>query len=191
MQLYSTNNKAQVVSLKEAVLDAFPPDKGLYLPCDIPQLGSEFIKFLNDYSFQEKAIMVCKNLFGDVIPEKEIKVIVEFAITFSSPVVSFTEQISCLELFHGPTMAFKDFGARFMASLMSYFLKEEDRETTILVATSGDTGGAVAAGFHNIPGIKVIILYPSGKVSPLQEKQLTGWGGNITAVEINGVFDDC
>ncbi len=191
MKLYSTNDKTNIVDLKEAVLNAFPKDRGLYMPCHIPALPQSFIENLYQYHFDELSYIVAQNLMGDYIPEKDLYHIISKAINFPALVVNLTENISCLELFHGPSMAFKDFGARFMAELMSYFLRDEDRETTILVATSGDTGGAVAAGFYNVPGIRVKILYPSGKVSPLQEKQLTSWGGNIEAYEIEGVFDDC
>jgi len=191
MKLYSTNDKTNIVSLKEAVLNAFPKDRGLYMPIEIPSLPAAFIDNLAHYSFPEIGFQVAKNLIGNYLPEDELYQLVSRAINFPAPLVALSKNISTLELWHGPTMAFKDFGARFMAELMSYFLRDEDRETTILVATSGDTGGAVAAGFHGVPGIKVIILYPSGKVSELQEKQLTTWGDNISAVEIDGVFDDC
>lgn len=191
MQLYSTNDKSNIVDLKEAVLNAFPKDQGLYMPTLIPTLPSSFFTNLDQYSFEEIGFMVAQNLIGPYIPEADLYQLISRAINFSAPLVKLSDNISTLELWHGPTMAFKDFGARFMAELMSYFLKGENRETTILVATSGDTGGAVAAGFYDIPGIKVIILYPSGKVSDLQEKQLTTWGKNISALEIDGVFDDC
>lgn len=191
MKLYSTNNKENIVDLKKAVLHAFPKDKGLYMPTHIPTLPPRFFQTLNQYTFEELSFMVAQNLIGDYIPEADLYQLISRAINFKAPLVNLTDNIATLELFHGPTMAFKDFGARFMAELMSYFLKNEDRETTILVATSGDTGGAVASGFYKVPGIKVIILYPSGKVSELQEKQLTTWGDNISAVEIDGVFDDC
>jgi len=191
MKLYSTNNKNNIVDLKEAVLNAFPIDRGLYMPLEIPVLDEGFYSNLNDFNFHEIAFVVAQNLIGGYINESDIYQIVERSINFPAPVVSLNERIHSLELFHGPSMAFKDFGARFMAELMSYFLKDEKRETTILVATSGDTGGAVASGFYNVPGINVIILYPSGKVSPLQEKQLTTWENNIKAIEIDGVFDDC
>ena len=191
MRLYSTNNKDNIVDLKEAVLSAFPKDRGLYLPTEIPVLPSAFLDQLNQYSFSELSFMVAQNLIGDDLPEDLLYQLVTRAINFPAPLIKLTNQLSVLELFHGPTMAFKDFGARFMAELMSYFLKDEDRETTILVATSGDTGGAVAAGFYDVPGINVIILYPGSKVSALQEKQLTTWGKNITAIKVAGVFDDC
>jgi len=191
MKLYSTNNKENQVSLKEAVLKSLAVDKGLYMPIDIPTLPSDFIKNLNQYSLPEIAYAVCSNLFKDEIAPADLMQIVSKAINFPAPVVPITENISTLELFHGPSLAFKDFGARFMAQLMSYFTRDENDELTILVATSGDTGGAVAAGFYDTPGINVIILYPSGKVSDIQEKQLTTLGKNISACEIDGNFDDC
>ena len=191
MKLYSTNDKTNVVELKEAVLNAFPKDQGLYMPTHIPTLSPPFFQALNQYTFEELSFMIAQNLIGHYIPERDLYQLISRAINFPAPLINLNNDISTLELFHGPTMAFKDFGARFMAELMSYFLKDEDRETTILVATSGDTGGAVASGFYGVPGIKVIILYPSGKVSDLQEKQLTTWGDNISAIEVDGVFDDC
>lgn len=191
MQLYSTNNPSLKVELKEAVMQSLAKDKGLYMPEVIPVLDKEFIDHLENYSFQEIAFIVSKNLIGNYIPDTDLKEIVYGAINFPAPVVMLDEKIGTLELWHGPSLAFKDFGARFMAALMSYFIKNENQHTTILVATSGDTGGAVAAGFYKTPGIEVIILYPSGKVSDLQEKQLTTLGENITAIEINGTFDDC
>jgi len=191
MQLYSTNNPSLKVELKEAVMQSLAKDKGLYMPEVIPVLDKEFIDHLENYSFQEIAFIVSKNLIGNYIPDTDLKEIVYGAINFPAPVVMLDEKIGTVELWHGPSLAFKDFGARFMAALMSYFIKNENQHTTILVATSGDTGGAVAAGFYKTPGIEVIILYPSGKVSDLQEKQLTTLGENITAIEINGTFDDC
>ncbi len=191
MKLYSTNDKNNVVDLKEAVLNAFPADKGLYMPESISKLPQSFIDNIEQYTFQEISYIVAQNIIGDTLSAADLYGIVNRAINFSAPITKLSDQISTLELFHGPTMAFKDFGARFMAELMSHFLATESRPTTILVATSGDTGGAVAAGFYEVPGINVVILYPSGKVSKLQEQQLTTWGKNIKAVEIDGVFDDC
>ena len=191
MNLYSTKNKKHIVSLKEAVLKGLPPDNGLYMPENIPQLPKKFIENLSDFTFAEIAFEVSKNLIGDYIQEADLKTIIDKSINFPAPVFSLNESMNILELFHGPSLAFKDFGARFMAQLMSYFNKGEQKELVILVATSGDTGGAVAAGFYKTPGVKVVILYPSGKVSMLQEKQLTTLGENIEAVEINGTFDDC
>lgn len=191
MQLYSTNNPDNIVGLKEAVLKSLPKDKGLYMPTDIPQLSSIFLDNIEDYTFAEIAFEVAKTLIGDYIEEGELRGIIGRAINFPAPVHMHDESIGTLELFHGPSLAFKDFGARFMAELISYFIKGEEKDVTILVATSGDTGGAVAAGFYNTLGIEVIILYPKDKVSDLQEKQLTTLGGNITALEIDGTFDDC
>lgn len=191
MLLYSTNNPSLKVELKEAVMQSLAKDKGLYMPETIPVLDKSFIDNIENYSFQEIAYIVSKNLIGDYIAEADLKEIVHSAINFAAPVVMLDEKIGSLELWHGPSLAFKDFGARFMAALMSYFIKNEKQQTTILVATSGDTGGAVAAGFYKTPGVKVIILYPSGKVSDLQEKQLTTLGENISAIEVNGTFDDC
>ena len=191
MHLYSTNNKSVIVSLKEAVLHSLPDDNGLYMPEKIEVLPSSFFENLNQKSFPQIAFEISQHIIGDYIPVDHLKKITSEAINFSAPVTLFSDQIGTLELFHGPSLAFKDFGARFMSRLMSYFNKEEDKKLTILVATSGDTGGAVAAGFYDTPGIEVIILYPSGKVSELQEKQLTTLGKNITACEVQGTFDDC
>ena len=191
MRLYSTKNKSNFVDLKTAVFKGLPEDNGLYMPEHIPTLPQHFIANLKDFSFREIALNVTRNLFGDTIPRADLAQIVAKSMNFPAPLVELDDQYSVLELFHGPSLAFKDFGARFMAQLMSYFNQGEDKELTILVATSGDTGGAVAAGFYKTPGIKVIILYPSGKVSHLQEKQLTTLGHNIQALEINGTFDDC
>ena len=190
MQLYSTNNPGHVVGLEEAVMRGLPPDNGLYMPTVIPTLPASFIEELPRLSFQEVMLELSGRLIGDSIPASPLRKIVE-AIDFPAPVVALDEQRYVLELFHGPSLAFKDFGARFMAGLMSYFNRNADRELVILVATSGDTGGAVAAGFHQVPGTRVVILYPSGKVSAYQEKQLTTLGHNITALEIEGTFDDC
>ncbi|MFK7936560.1 MAG: threonine synthase [Saprospiraceae bacterium] len=191
MQLYSTKSPTEFVSLKEAVLRGLPPDNGLYMPQEIPRLPAEFFQNLRDMSFPDIAFAVTKNLLGDTIPTEDLKTIIDNAVNFPAPVVQLDEEKYVLELFHGPSLAFKDFGARFMAQLMSYFNQGEEKELVILVATSGDTGGAVAAGFYQALGIKVVILYPSGKVSYLQEKQLTTLGHNISALEIDGTFDDC
>ena len=176
MKLYSTNSPDQYVSLKEAVLKGLPDDNGLYMPYEIPTLSKEFVRKLEDYPFPAIAYEVCRTLLKGAIPEEDLYMLVRAAINFPAPIVALDESKYILELFHGPSLAFKDFGARFMAQLMSYFNKGEDKELTILVATSGDTGGAVAAGFYKTLGINVIILYPSGKVSALQEKQLTTLG---------------
>ena len=191
MQLYSTNDKNNIVDLKEALFKSLPADKGLYMPSEITPLPYSFLSRLSEYSFQEIAVAVCQMLFQGSIPREDVEQIIQKSITFPAPIVTLEKDLHILELFHGPSLAFKDFGARFMAQLMSYFLKEDQRKLTILVATSGDTGGAVASGFYKTPGIEVIILYPSGKVSNLQEKQLTTLGENIQAVEVDGTFDDC
>ncbi|MCB0519600.1 MAG: threonine synthase [Lewinellaceae bacterium] len=191
MRLYSTKNTSRFVSLQQAVFKGLPEDNGLYMPEHLSHLPEGFVKKLKDYSFQEIGFEVCRHLFAGAIPDADIKGIIEKSITFPAPLVRLDDETFILELFHGPSLAFKDFGARFMAQLMSYFNQEEGRELVILVATSGDTGGAVAAGFYKTPGIKVVILYPSGKVSHLQEKQLTTLGENITAIEVAGTFDDC
>jgi threonine synthase len=191
MKLYSTNNKSNIVSLEKAVMQSLPQDKGLYMPMDIPLLDKAFFREINQFSFREISMIVAKNLIGEYIPELELLQIINDAINFPAPVVMLDDNIGTLELFHGPSLAFKDFGARFMSRLMSYFNQGKNNQITILVATSGDTGGAVAAGFYDTPGIEVIILYPKGKVSDLQEKQLTTLGKNITACEVEGTFDDC
>ncbi len=191
MKLYSTNNPNHVVSLREAVLASLPPDNGLYMPTKLPPLPDTFFSALPRFSFAELSFEVARHLLGDDIPGTELLQIVSEAINFPAPTVQLDEKTHVLELFHGPTLAFKDFGARFMARVMSYFNRHADRHLTILVATSGDTGGAVAAGFYKTPGIDVVILYPKGKVSGLQEKQLTTLGENITALEVSGSFDDC
>jgi threonine synthase len=188
---HSTNNPAHRVDLKEAILRSLPPDNGLYMPDKLPVLGEDFWKIWRYLSFQEIGYAVAEAFFGEDVPHDALKDIVEGTLTFDAPLVTLAPGDHILELFHGPTLAFKDFGARFMARLMGWLTRDEDRELTVLVATSGDTGGAVASAFHNVPGTRVIILYPEGKVSGLQEKQLTALGGNITALEIAGSFDDC
>jgi len=191
MRLYSTNSRNTTVDLKTAVLNSLPPDNGLYMPTHIPKISSDFISKLRDFSFEEIAFEISRSLLSDDLTESEILTLVSNSINFPAPVVELDDKTNILELFHGPSLAFKDFGARFMSQLMAHLNKGEDKELTILVATSGDTGGAVAAGFLGTPGIKVHILYPSGKVSDLQEKQLTTLGQNIHAFEVDGTFDDC
>ena len=191
MQLYSTNDKSHTISLEEAVFRGLPSDNGLYMPTHIPKLPEAFFKNISSLSIQEIALEVCKTLLKGYISDDNIKKIVYNSLTFDAPLVKIQEDIYSLELFHGPTLAFKDFGARFMAQLMGYFLETTQKEIHIIVATSGDTGGAVANGFYKTKGVKVTILYPSGKVSDLQEKQLTTLGENITALEVDGTFDDC
>jgi threonine synthase len=191
MKLYSTKNPKNKVSLKKAVMDGLPKDNGLYMPLNIPQLDKEWLKNLPNHSFKEIAFKIASELIGRDIPSNTLLHIIDETITFPAPLVQLYDNIYIQELWHGPSMAFKDFGARFMAGLMSYFNKEGIQDLNILVATSGDTGGAVAAGFHKTPGINVIILYPNGKVSPIQESQLTTLGNNIYAIAIEGDFDDC
>ncbi len=172
-------------------MKGLPADNGLFMPSSLTPMSTDFITNLSKYSFPEIALEVAKHLIQDSIPLSALENIISEAVNFPAPVVQLDDHFNILELFHGPSLAFKDFGARFMAQTMSHFNKDEDKELVILVATSGDTGGAVAAGFYNTPGIKVVILYPSGKVSDLQEKQLTTLGNNISALEIDGTFDDC
>ena len=191
MIFYSTKTKDLKASLEEAVFRSLPPDNGLYMPEHIPQLSPDFLNTIEDRTFKEIAVEVTQTLLGDDISLDEIKKLIDTAYYFESPVSQITPDDYVLELFHGPSMAFKDFGARFMAALMSHFLLRSRKEIRILVATSGDTGGAVAQGFFKVPGITVTILYPSGKVSEIQEKQLTTLGHNVTAIEIDGTFDDC
>jgi threonine synthase len=191
MQYYSLNKKAPNVSFKDAVVKGLAPDKGLYFPVSITPLPKGFFKHIEYFSNTEIAYEVIKQFVGDEIPEKELKEIIEDTLSFDFPIVPITKNISTLELFHGPTMAFKDVGARFMARCFGYFNKEKHTKVTVLVATSGDTGGAVASGFYGVKGVDVVILYPSGKVSEVQEKQLTTLGKNIKALEVNGTFDDC
>jgi threonine synthase len=191
MNYYSTNNKTTSISLQEAVIQGLAPDNGLYMPERIPVLSSDFFEALPGMPFRDIAFEVAKNLIGEDLPVNELKRIVDHTIQFDAPVVPIEEDIYALELYHGPTLAFKDFGARFMSQLLGYFAKEKKSEITILVATSGDTGSAVANGFLGVPGTHVIVLYPAGKVSDIQEKQFTTLGQNITAVEVTGTFDDC
>lgn len=191
MLYHSTNQSAPRVELKEAILRSLPPDNGLYMPDTLPRLDESFWKIWRHLSFQEIGFAVADAFFGDDVPPDALREIVEGTLTFDAPLVTLGPGDHVLELFHGPTLAFKDFGARFMARLMAWLTRDDDRMLTVLVATSGDTGGAVASAFHNVPGTRVVILYPKGKVSGLQEKQLTALGGNITALEIDGSFDDC
>ena len=190
MKLYSTKHQSADVDLKEAVLKGLPPDNGLYMPTEIPLLPQTFWDNLDDYTFTEMAFHIAKNFIGDSIPTAELNKIIQEAYDFDAPLIEVGDY-NILELFDGPTLAFKDFGARFMGRLMGYFLRNNDKEVNILVATSGDTGSAVAHGFLNVDGIKVTILYPKGKVSEIQEKQFTTLGANISAIEIDGTFDDC
>ena len=191
MNYYSTNNKNSRVSLSEAVVQGLAPDNGLFMPETIPKLSDEFFRTMHKKSFREIAFEVAANLIGDDLPKKDLERIVEHTIQFDAPLVEVEKNIYSLELFHGPTLAFKDFGARFLSGLLGYFASQQKKEITILVATSGDTGSAVANGFLNVPGTNVIVLYPSGKVSLVQEKQFTTLGGNVRAIEVDGTFDDC
>lgn len=191
MNYYSTNNKKSTVSLKEAVLKGLAPDNGLYMPESVPVLPESSFESLPEKSFQQIAYEVAHALLQDDVPADELEKMIKRTITFDAPLVEIEKNVFSLELYHGPTLAFKDFGARFMSQLLGYFAKEENREIVILVATSGDTGSAVANGFLGVPGIKVVVLYPSGKVSDIQEKQFTTLGQNITALEVDGSFDDC
>src|ERR1700709_1468631 len=191
MKLYSTNNPSPRVSFKEAVFNSMPQDKGLYMPVTIPRLDDKFLSHLDEYTLPEIAYHVAQNLLGDDIPADDLKAIIHDAINFYAPVVKLEESVEVLDLFHGPSLAFKDFGARFMRRVMSYVLEEGEKQLDVLVATSGDTGGAVALGFLGVPNTRVTILYPKGKVSDIQEQQLTTNGQNIRAVEIDGTFDDC
>jgi len=191
MILYSTQKSSPNVSFEEAIFRGLPPDNGLYMPTEIKRLPDSFFDTIQDLSLVEIAEAVCNNLLGDDLSEAEISSIITSSMSFEAPLFSLEPGVEILELFHGPSMAFKDFGARFMAAVMSHYLVKHQREIRILVATSGDTGGAVAQGFFNTPGISVTILYPSGKVSDIQEMQLTTLGGNVEALEIEGTFDDC
>jgi threonine synthase len=192
MKYYSLNNPSHKVSFKEAAITGIAPDKGLYFPESIPQLDAEFLANIENYTEAEIAYKVIAPFIGDEIPEAKLRQIVEETLSFPFPLVEVEEDVFALELFHGPTMAFKDVGARFMSRCLNYFTQNEaEKKMTILVATSGDTGGAVASGFLGVDGIDVVILYPRGKVSDVQEKQLTTLGQNITALEVEGTFDDC
>ncbi|RYY67840.1 MAG: threonine synthase [Chitinophagaceae bacterium] len=191
MKFYSSNRKSASVNFKEATINGQAPDKGLYFPENIPVLSESFIKNINDYSNEAIAYEVIQPYVADSIPGDILKRIVSETVNFLIPLVAINESISSLELFHGPTLAFKDIGARFMSRCLGYFVKQQSKKVTVLVATSGDTGGAVANGFYDVPGVEVVILYPSGKVSNVQEKQLTTLGKNIHALEVKGNFDDC
>jgi len=191
MKFYSTIDKNHRVTLREAVLQGLAPGQGLYMPEQIPSLPASFFNSISSWTFQEIGLHVARQLVGDELPSSELKRIVRHTIQFDAPLVAVENDVWSLELFHGPTLAFKDFGARFLSGLLGYFAQEQKSEIVILVATSGDTGSAVANGFYNVPGTKVVVLYPSGKVSDIQEKQFTTLGGNIKAVEVAGTFDDC
>jgi threonine synthase len=191
MNFYSTNNKELKVPFMEAVFNSLPADKGLYMPQTIPQMNPEFMRNLHNYTFSEISFEVAKALLDGAIPDEELQKLVSATINFDAPLVEISDKIHVLELFHGPSLAFKDFGARFMSRVMAYFMQQGEKELNVLVATSGDTGGAVALGFLGVANTRVTILYPKGKVSPIQELQLTTNGQNIRAIEIDGTFDDC
>jgi len=191
MKYFSTNHNSPIVSFKEATIQGQAPDKGLYFPEQIPFLPKGLIENIHEYSNEEIAYQVIKPYIGDVIPDDELRRIVNETVNFDIPLVKVTDSIYSLELYHGPTLAFKDIGARFMSRCLGYFVENQQKRVTVLVATSGDTGGAVANGFYDVEGVDVVILYPSGKVSSVQEKQLTSLGKNIHALEVSGTFDDC
>jgi threonine synthase len=192
MNYYSTNHQSPIASLQEAVVKGLAPDKGLYMPEKIKALPAEFFETIDQLSFQEIAYRVADAFFGEDIEADTLKQIVYDTLNFETPVVKVEENIYSLELFHGPTLAFKDVGGRFMARLLGYFIKKQGQtDVNVLVATSGDTGSAVANGFLGVEGIHVYVLYPKGLVSEIQEKQFTTLGKNITALEIDGTFDDC
>ncbi|MCF6352258.1 MAG: threonine synthase [Cyclobacteriaceae bacterium] len=194
MNYFSTNNPAHTISFQEAVRKGLPDDNGLFLPEAIPVLPKAFFKNLPNLSLQEIGFEVATLFVGDEIPEADLKALVNEVLSFDTPVVKVEKGVYSLELYHGPTLAFKDVGARFMARCLSYFNqqnKEQGKEVTVLAATSGDTGSAVANGFLGVEGVQVVLLYPKGKVSPFQEKQMTTLGQNIKAIEIEGSFDDC
>lgn len=191
MQYFSLNNNATAVGFEKAVRLGLAPDRGLYYPQRINPLNDSFWDNFLSMSHHEIALAAIEQFVGDEIPKKELQKIVEDTLTFAFPVVELNQNLATLELFHGPTMAFKDVGGRFMARCLGYFNRSSTEKVTVLVATSGDTGGAVASGFLGVPGVEVVILYPKGKVSHVQELQLTTQGKNITALEVDGVFDDC
>ena len=191
MKYYSTNHHTPDVTLELAVTQGLAADRGLFMPERINPMPASFFQNIGSMSFQELSFEVAKKFFGEDIPERTLEKIVFNTLTFDTPLVEVSDHIYSLELFHGPTSAFKDVGARFMARLLSHFLGQEKKMVHVLVATSGDTGSAVANGFLGVPGIKVHVLYPKGKVSDIQEKQFATLGQNITALEIDGTFDDC
>ena len=191
MRFYSTNSPQKTVPIEEALFHSMPDDKGLYMPTPLPDLGATFFNKIADQSLADIGFSISKALFDGEINDADLEELTHSAFSFDTPIVDLElGKTAVLELFHGPSLAFKDVGARYMSALMSYFSKRNDKEVHILVATSGDTGGAVAMGFHNVPGVRVSILYPSGRVSDLQEKQLTTLRGNVQAVEVDGSFDD-
>ena len=191
MNFHSLNKKAPKVSFKDAVIKGIAPDRGLYFPDRIEPLPNSFFEHIEELSNHKIAFNAIHQFVSEDIPNEKLKEIIANVLDFDFPVVEIEDHVATLELFHGPTMAFKDVGARFMANCLGYFSEGKTNEVTVLVATSGDTGGAVANGFLGVDGVKVVILYPSGKVSDIQERQLTTLGQNITALEVDGTFDDC
>lgn len=191
MHYFSTNRKSPHASFREAVLKGQPDDMGLYFPSELVSLTHKFLDGFRNSPNEQIAFEVIRPYVGGDIPDRELFEICRETVDFDFPLVKLTESISTLELFHGPTLAFKDVGARFMSRCLRHFAAVRNRKTMVLVATSGDTGGAVAAGFHGVEGVEVVILYPSGKVSHVQELQLTTLGGNVTTLELQGTFDDC
>jgi len=191
MKFYSTSNKNIRVSFEEAVRQGIAADGGLFVPEAIDQLPEKFWRNFSQKSFYQISFEVAAHFLKGALPDEDLKKIIQHSLVFDAPLVRVGETIFALELFHGPTLAFKDFGARFLAEVLGYYIARKQQEITVLVATSGDTGSAVAHGFFNLPGIKVVVLYPSGKVSESQEKQFTTLGGNVTALEVAGTFDDC
>ncbi|MCP4309778.1 MAG: threonine synthase [Bacteroidetes bacterium] len=191
MYYYSTSNRDLKFGLKEALLKGLAPDRGLFMPSAIPILSRDRLMAIREMNLTEIAVELSGMLFGEDIPAKELSSLVEEAVNFDTPLVQVEKDIYALELFHGPTLAFKDVGARFLSRMLAYFTEQLDKEIHVLVATSGDTGSAVANGFLGVPGMRVHVLYPSGLVTPLQEKQFTTLGENISAVEVKGTFDDC
>lgn len=191
MQFYSLNDRTHTSSFRDAVIRGLAPDRGLYFPTHIPRLDDTFFRTITQKEDAEIACQAIAPFAQDSIPLRDLRTIVADTLSFELPLVQLTDSISVLELFHGPTMAFKDVGARFMARCLGYFFRDEDHSITVLVATSGDTGGAVARGFLGVPGVEVVILYPEGKVSAIQEAQLTALGQNITALKVASTFDTC
>lgn len=191
MKFYSTNNANVHVSFEEAVRQGLAPDGGLFMPDNLSPLPDAFWKNFSQKNFKEISFEVASHFLQGELADDDLHKIIDHTLTFDVPLTSVGENIFSLELFHGPTLAFKDFGARFLAATVGHFAKKSQQEITIIVATSGDTGSAVAQGFFNLPGTKVVVLYPSGKVTESQEKQFTTLGGNVTALEVDGTFDDC
>ena len=193
MRYYSTNKQAPVVTLAEAVVKGLAPDNGLYMPEKIHVLPDAFFKNIGEMTLQEISYVVANTLFGEDVDSEMLRNIVYDALNFEIPLVKVDDNKYTLELFHGPTLAFKDVGARFMARMLGYFnsVNDDKRPVNVLVATSGDTGSAVANGFLGVEGVRVFVLYPSGKVSAIQESQFTTLGENVFAIEVNGTFDDC